>query len=119
MSIYAGEEDGSRPINPRAKIEQIRVWDRRYHTAKGIHPMMSIAAAEKILGKVERLFVSEIESREYAEFRRKPKGMLFRVNTPSTGRSFTAGIYAKNSREATRYVASAFIEGIEVSHYFD
>lgn len=119
MTLYAGEEDRDAKINENAKIEQIWVWDPRYRTAHGIHPNMLVKNAERILGKVKRVFMSEIESREYAEFRKKTKGLMFRIGVNSSGKYLTAGIYVVGTRRGTRCVPTASIIGIEISDYFN
>jgi len=119
MTLYAGEEDEKERINEKAKIEQIIVWDSHYRTSTGIRPKMSVRSAERLQGKIKRVFMSEIESREYVEFQKKPKGLLFRVDVDTSGNYLTAGIYPDGEREGTRCTPHAFIVGIEVSHYFD
>jgi hypothetical protein len=119
MWFYAGEEDTKKPINEKGIIEYIFVWDAGFKTEDGIYPDMLVRDAEKILGKVNEVFMSEIESREYAVFTKKPKGLGFRVGVHSEGKYPTAGIYEGNSRDATRYTPEAFIVGIEVSESWD
>ena len=75
MNLYAGESDPEAKIDESAKIEFIEVWDGNYRTADGIRPTMSVKAAERILGKIERVVMSEIEAREFLEFKRKPRGL--------------------------------------------
>jgi hypothetical protein len=118
MDIYAGEEDPDAAINEKAKIEFIEVWDANYITTDGIRPKMPVKTAEKILGKIERVFMSEIESREFVIFRKKPKGMLFRADVNSSGRYMTAGIYPKDERNGTRCAPTAYILSIQVSDYW-
>ena len=119
MTLYAGEEDEKKRIMEKAKIEQIFVWDSHYRTANGVRPNMSVRDAERLLGKVKRVFMSEIESREYVEFQKKPKSLLFRVGVNTLGNYLHAGVYPGGKREGTRCSPHAFIVGIEVSHYFD
>ena len=119
ITIYAGEEDAEKPINEKAIIECIYVWDETFKTADGIHPNMSVRDAEKILGKVQEVFMSEIESREFAVFTKKPKGLLFRVDVNSEGEYPFAGDYAKGKRHSETYTPNAFIISIQVSNYFD
>lgn len=118
MSLSAGEDDPDEKINENAKIEFIEVWDANYKTADGIHPEMLVKNAEKILGKVKRVFMSEIESHEFTIFKRKPKGLLFRVDVNSEGKYFYAGIYPKDKREGTRYAPTAYILSIQISDYW-
>lgn len=119
MTLYAGEENRVAKINENAKIEQIWVWDSRYRTVDGVHPEMRVRDAERILGKVKRVFMSEIESREFVEFPKKTKGLLFRIRVGTEGKYLTAGTYPKGKREGTRCVPTATIISVQVSDYFD
>ena len=110
MTLYAGEENVDAKINERAKIEQIWVWDPTYRTADGIHTGMTIKSAERVLGKVQRVFMSEIESREFAVFRRKPKGLLFRIE---------GGVFPPGQRKGTTYKPGSAIIMIQISPYVD
>lgn len=110
MTLYANEEDNTAPINENAKIENIEVWSSMYKTADGVHPQMKLSAAEKIYGKVKNIMMSEIESREFAEFLDQPEGLSFRLNAANGN----AGIYANNKRETVRYAPSAVIFSITV-----
>lgn len=118
MTLYAGEEDSDATINEKAKIEFIEVWDANYKTADGIRPKMPVKNAEKILGKIERVFMSEIESREFVIFKKKPKGLLFRADVSTEGKYFTAGIYANGERNGNRCVPTAYIISVQVSDYW-
>lgn len=119
MTVYAGEDDPDARINENAKIEHIKVWDSRYRTVDGIHPKMLVKEVERKLGKVKEVFMSEIESREYATFRKKTKGLMFRIDVNTEGKYLSAGIYPKGNRRGSRCVPTAFIIGIEVSDYFN
>jgi hypothetical protein len=118
MTLYAGEEDRDAPINENAKIEMIKVWAANYRTADGVHPKMLVKAAERLLGKVKEVFMSEIESREYAVFTKKTKGLLFQIDVSSEGKYMYAGVYPEGKRRGTRCTPLAFIIGIQVSDYF-
>lgn len=119
MNLHAGEENAGAPVNEKAKIEFIEVWDARFKTASGLRPQMLIRAAEKTLGKVTQVVTSEIESREYAVFTRKPKGLQFRVEGRETNRGGqTAGIYAAGKRRGTKTTPGAYIVSISVADYY-
>jgi hypothetical protein len=118
MNLYAGEEDPDAKIDGKAKIEFIEVFDANYKTADGIRPKMPVKTAERILGKIERVFMSEIESREFVIFRKKPKGLLFRADVNGSGRYMTAGIYPKDERNGTRCAPTAYILSVQVSDYW-
>jgi hypothetical protein len=116
MHLFTGEEDSESKINEKAKIEFIEVFDANYKTVEGIRPTMLIKNAEKILGKIDRVFVSEIEAREFVIFKRKPKGLAFHVQVErETGKYMYAGIYPDGKREGTRCVPTAYILGIQIS----
>lgn len=80
MHLFADEENPEAKINEKAKIEFIEVFDRTYKNADGIRPEMLVKNAERILGKVEEISISDIESREFIIFKKKPKGISFRVD---------------------------------------
>lgn len=110
MTLSANEKNADAPINEKAKIDFIEVWDASYKTADGIHPQMTIAEAERILGKVKKIIMSEIEQREYVTFTKKPN-LSFRVS----GKDHTeAGIYAEGKRESTKTGKGAIIASISV-----
>ncbi len=118
MNLFAGEEDSQAKINEKAKIEFIEVWDTKYQTANGIRPKMTVKNAERILGRVERVFMSEIESREFVLFKKKPQGLLFRADVNSTGKYSSAGIYPPGKRSGTRYAPIAYIVSVQISAYW-
>ncbi len=111
MTLYADEADPQSPIDETARIINIEVWDPRFKTANGIHPNMKLVDLEKILGKVKKIIRSEIESREYAEFATKTDDFTFRLMGPNSN----AGIYPKDTRETTRYVANSYIYTISIA----
>ncbi len=111
MSLYAGEEDPAAALNEEAAVEFIEVWSADYKTAGGVHPGMVLSEAEKSYGSVRGIMVSEIESREYAEFSNEPPGMTFRLNNDAG----TAGIYGEGEMRTTRYAPAATILTVSVS----
>lgn len=110
MTLFAGEDDPDKPIDPQAKIEYIEVFGKMYHTPFGVHPGMTIAEAEKKAGKLKEIITSEIEAREFATFANQPDGYNIRV----LGKDDTAGIYSARSSKATRYSAGAYVFSIGV-----
>jgi hypothetical protein len=112
MTLYAGEEDRDAKINERGKIEQIWVWDPAYRTVNGLHVGMTISSAEHILGKVKKVFVSEIESREWVVFTKRPKGLFVRIRSGS-------GIFPPGQRVGTKYARGTKILMIQISPYID
>ena len=117
MNLYAGEDDPDAKIDEKAKIEFIEVWDANYITTDGIRPTMLVKNAEKILGKIERVFRSEIEAREFVIFKKKPKGLMFRADVDNSGKYMYAGIYPNDKREGTRCVPIAYILSVQVSGF--
>jgi len=115
MLIYAGEEDPDAAINDKAIVEQIEVFDSSFKTEKGVHPGMKIGDAEAKYGKVKEIMLSEIESREYAEFVNQPKGLLFRL-TSTDGQ---AGIYGKGNNKTTKYTQNAKVDTVTVLKPFE
>lgn len=111
MTLYAGEGDRAARVNNNARIEQIWVWDRSYKTANGVHPGMLLRVAEKRYGKVRKIEMSEIESREFAEFASHPKGIDFRLQ----GKNDQAGVYPSGSSTATAYTPGAYIDSVQVT----
>ena len=111
MTLYAGEDNRDARINERARIEQIWVWDRSYKTKAGVHPGMLLSSAEKRYGKIEEILMSEIESREFAEFRNHPNGIDFRLQ----GKDGDAGVYPPRSDRAAIYNRGAYIFSVNVT----
>lgn len=109
MTLYAGEEDPAAPIREKAVIELIEVTDARYATRAGVHPGMLLTEVERHYGKVKRITKSEIESREYAEFRASPPGMDFRVQGKSGAE---AGVY--KGTVATTYTPTTYLYSVSI-----
>ena len=110
MTIYAGEENRDAPINEKAKIEQIEVWDKNFQTAQGVHPGVKIPEIEKQYGKLKGIMMSEIESREFAFFANHPNGIYFRLGNEN-GR---IGIYKEGERRTIQYDPEANLLSIRV-----
>lgn len=108
MTLYAGDSDQQEKINERAKIEQIQVWDSRFRTYSGIHPDLLIKDAEKKLGRIQQVELTQIEQREYATFLKQPKGIEFRVG----GTGDYVGVYSFPSTTSTLYRTGSTILGI-------
>lgn len=112
MNLFAGEADSGAAINERAKIEFIEVFDANYKTADGVHPQMTVRAAEGKLGKLKKIEVSEIEQREFATFTKKPRNLTFLIRGAEGD---YAGVYAEGKRESTKTSAAARIYSISVA----
>lgn len=111
MTLYAGEEDPGKPINNRAKIEQIEVVNSRFRTPKGVYPGMRVNLAERVYGKVREIMTSEIESREYATFTNQPDHFIFQLRANGS----TAGVYPRGQMRTIRAASNAFIYSITIS----
>lgn len=106
ISLYAGEENVERKIDWNRRIEFIEVWDRRFKTADGVHPGMTIRKAEQILGKVREIEIIQIESREFVTFRKVRKGIVYRTY---------GGIYTRPNVTTTKYEPGSRLHSIQVS----
>jgi hypothetical protein len=111
MTLYAGESDVDGPIDENARIEFIEVWDSRFKTAHGVHTGMHIAEAERRIGKVKRIELTQIESREFVTFSQQPKQISYRIY---------GGIYkpGQSGQSVTlRYKPRTTIHSIQVSRH--
>lgn len=111
MILYAGEENADSPINENSTVQFIQVFGEMYKTTEGVHAGMPLREVEKRYGSLSEINMSEIESREYAQFSSQPAGLSFRVGLPDIG---VAGIYPEGKRETKEYVPSAVVSFIEV-----
>lgn len=106
MSLYAGEDDRDGKIDWKRRIEFIEIWDRRFKTADGVRPKMYLRDAERILGKVREIVISEIESREFVTFRKTRKGISYRTY---------GGIYKQPNTKTKKYEPGSRIHSIQVT----
>jgi hypothetical protein len=107
MDLYVGSEA---PLTERSKIDMIRVFDAACATRDGVHPGMPLADVAKRYGRLKRLMVTEIESREYADFERQPPWLLIQVGNGQ------AGVYPPGKRCTSNYASAAHIASLWVSH---
>lgn len=122
VTIHADEKgflDKNSPIQLDAPITAMEIWSKKFKTAEGVSPQMSVKRAEKIYGKVKRITRSEIESRENAEFSNQPQGIDFRL---SSRENFAGANYetiksgSEQGLETTEnYVPSAYILNITIA----
>ena len=92
-------------------------WDRRItwletfspvcSTKDGVHPGSRVVDVEKTLGKVTKITLSEIESREYITFERQPAGLTFRLDY--------TGIFPDGTRETVAFQPDGKIFSIAVT----
>jgi len=106
MSFYAGEEDSDAKVNWNRRIEFIEIWNKRFKTADGVHPKMLLSDAEKTLGKVREIIITQIESREFVTFRKIRKGIEYRTY---------GGIYTRPNFTTTRYEPGSRLHSVQVS----
>jgi hypothetical protein len=107
MDLYVGADGAP---TERSKIGLIRVFDAACSTRDGVHPGMPLAEVAKRWGRLQRLMVSETESREYAYFERMPTWLEMQVGNGQ------AGVYPPGKRCTTNYSPSARIGSLWVSH---
>ena len=79
FALQDGDDNPDSPIKLHKKIDSLSTYSPACHTVSGVHPGMKIKDAEAKLGKVKKIIMSEIESREYAIFTRHPKHFDFRM----------------------------------------
>lgn len=104
--VFADEDYVDAPIAWQHRIEFIEVFDRRFKTEDGVHPGMPLRTAERILGKVKEIIITQIESREFVTFRKVRKGIEYRTY---------GGIYTRPSVTTTKYEPGSGIFSIQVS----
>ena len=110
IALQDGDDNPDSPIKLHKKIDSLETYSSACHTVSGVHPGMKIKDAEAKLGKVKKIIMSEIESREYAIFTRHPKHFDFRMEIGT-------GIYPGKGRapnQTRRYRKTGLIEGISV-----
>lgn len=85
LQAWADEEDSSKPIDWRRKIQNIETFSKAFRTAEGVHPGMKVSDANRVYGRTKAIETSEIESRQFITFEKHPAGLLFRLD--ETGRA--------------------------------
>ena len=106
MVLFAGEEDRNKPISWSKRISSIETFSSNCSTSFGVRPGGLVAEAEKQQGKVLKIIMSEIEARQFVEFKHQPKGMIFRIDY--------SGIFAEGQSETLRYRPDAKIYSITI-----
>jgi hypothetical protein len=104
MVLFAGEEDRNKPINWSKRISSIETFSPNCSTSLGVRPGGLVAEAEIQHGKVLKIIMSEIEARQFVEFKNQPRGMIFRIDY--------SGIFAEGQSETLRYRPDAKIYSI-------
>ena len=120
LNANEGNEDTGEeiPINENAKIASIDVLDSRYKTANGVHPKMTIAAAEKRYGKIKMIYWDD-EIPEVGKFKNHPNGFEFSLEgvsnrRDSNGRTKAVGNYKLNDYQTANYKRGSYISSIMI-----
>ncbi len=107
MDLYV---DGDKGVKDSSRIDLIRIYDGACATRDGVRPGMPLAEVAKRLGRIKRLMVTEIESREFADFDKLPPWLGIQVGNGQ------AGIYPPGKRCTTNYSSSAHVASLWISH---
>lgn len=105
MSLWS-DEFQDYVINYDVPLRVIMLHSPAYTLGDGVHVGMSLAEAEKKLGRIKRIYKSEPAFEEYADFTNMPAGVSYRIN---------GGVFAEGKRETFEYSPEARINGIEIS----
>lgn len=109
LFLYVGDWD-SIASNMRGRgIETIETFSPRYALGSGVRVGALISDAEKKIGRIKNISVSEIEGRQYIEFDGQPEGVSFRIDY--------TGIFPEGSRETLKYEDTGKIYSITTSLY--
>jgi len=107
MILDANEDSPDAPINWTNKIEFIETFNSSCKTREGIHPGLLITEAERKLGKTQEIVESEIESRQFIQFKHQSRHLIFRINY--------TGIFAEDSHKTTKFNSNGKIFSIAVA----
>ena len=113
--VYAGEGDPSEAIDEGSKIEYIEVVSGKYSTPEGLKPGMKLSETVSKAGALKQIMMSEIESREYAEFEGLSDKFIVRLQAESGD----AGIYTEGSNRTSKAVPDARIYSISIREWPD
>ena len=107
---YADEINPDKPINVNRKIIWLGSNSPNCKTAAGVHKGMKVAEVEKRYGKFINIQRSEIEAREFANFKNQPKWLTIQVEHGSGAFPENAELAAKTRR----YVKNAVVEQLSI-----
>lgn len=96
-------------VDEHSKIDLIRVYDGACATRDGVHPGMALGEVAKRYGHLRRLAVTEIESREFADFEKGPPWLGIQVGNGQVG------VYPAGKRCTTNVSSSAHIASLWVA----
>ena len=108
--IYAGEENINASINLSNKIESIETFNPICKSTLGIHPGITVKKAAKLLDGVNIITLSEIESRQYVDFKKQSKNYAYRIDY--------CGEFKNDAKETKKYKLSCKIFSIIISDSF-
>jgi len=106
MVLFANEGDRNKPIDWSKRISSIEAFSSRCSTRLGVRPGGLVAEAEKQYGKVLKIVKSEIEARQFVEFKKQPRSMIFRIDY--------SGVFAEGQSETVGYRPDAKIYSITI-----
>jgi hypothetical protein len=107
MTLYALEDDAEAPIDWTKAIHSIETFHSSCRTASGVHAGLTVRAAERVLGRVVRIIMSEVESRQYVTFANQPEWLTIRIDY--------TGVFPPDKRETTAFDPNARIFSISIS----
>ncbi len=106
---YSDEANADAAVDLTRPILNLETFDPLIATAEGIHPGSPLADVEKVYGKLTKVTLSEIESRQYVEFAGQPAWLTLRLNY--------TGIFEGEARETTRIEPNARLWSISVTQH--
>lgn len=109
---FAGEGGESEAIDDKAMIEYIEVVSDKYSTPEGISPGMRLSDVAKKVGALKQIMMSEIESREYAEFEGLSENYIVRLQSGS-------GIFPEGSNSTSKAAPDAVVYSISIREWPD
>lgn len=107
ITLFADEDDRDKPINWQARIEYIETFRPQDYTASGLHVGMLIRTAEKRLGPILEIGLSDIEQRQYLRLAGQPDWLTIRIDY--------TGIFAAEQNVSRRYQANGRLFSLSTS----
>jgi hypothetical protein len=107
ITVYANEPDATKPIDGRSRIEFIQVSDPAFYTADGTRPGTLVADVVRRFGPVRRIFISEIEQREFLECEGQPDWLSLRIGP--------GAIYPGNENVTTQFAPDTKILSMAIA----
>ena len=107
--IYANEDDPYAPIELSNEIEAIETFHPTCKAKLGIAPRTTVKKAASLLGGIQDIMQSEIESREFIKFNKQPKNLIYRIDY--------CGNFKNDARHTKKYLNGCKILSIGVSKY--